>query len=102
MEKWVQLRVLFVFQTENKRSRRAADALPPNEEEELEELRAQKVQLQSNLEKAKKVCRELFENFGLYFGSETPGGVQMRMRSAHVTGTSSEARVWGVSCERVM
>ena len=26
---------------------------------------------------------------GLYFGSETPGGVQMRMRSAHVTGTSS-------------
>ena len=24
----------------------------------------------------------------LYFGTETPGGVQMRMRSAHVTGTS--------------
>ena len=25
----------------------------------------------------------------LYFGSETPGGIHMRMRSAHVTGTSS-------------
>ena len=30
----------------------------------------------------------LIGNSQLYFGTETPGGVQMRMRSAHVTGTS--------------
>ena len=29
-----------------------------------------------------------YDELGLYFGTETPGGVQMRMRSAHVTGTS--------------